>query len=101
MADTPNRAAGPCGNAHAASARWDALLAGYEAVEAGDTTDETIEAAGNLAAELMAMPSPHAAALRWKLDFLLADQGNGGTAPWSCDFAAQAVADYRRMLGEA
>ena len=54
--------------------------------------------AGDLVAQLLAMPAPDKVALQWKLDWFLADQG-GTTASYATGYVAQAVADYRRILG--
>lgn len=47
---------------------------------------------------LMELPAPHAGALRWKLDKLLAEAGDY-TPSWSADFVRQTLDDYRRLLG--
>lgn len=47
---------------------------------------------------LMAARAPDAAALRWKLDLVLEDDG-GSLQCWSSSFIAQTIADYRRLLG--
>lgn len=103
MAVATHRAARPSDNAPAAVRRWNALQARLEAVEAipaAEVTDTTIARAGRLAEQLMAMPAPNAAAVRWKLDYLLASDGKETTPAWASSFTAQAVADYRRVLGE-
>ncbi len=102
MATTPITA----DSAHDNSARaaWDALLAQYLAVEAipiDEATDETIDLAGELSIQIMAMPAPDNAALIWKLDYILEpNDKNDSTPSWSKDFIEQAVADYRRILTE-
>jgi len=81
-------------------ARWDALTQQLAAVEAMDATDESIDEAGRLIGEIMAMPAPNAAAVRWKLDYVL-DASGGSTGCYSAEYLKQLVADYRRALGEA
>lgn len=50
---------------------------------------------------LMAMPAPDLPALLWKLEYLLADEGDG-VSPWTAQAVEQTVADMRRLLsGEA
>jgi len=80
---------------------WEALVVRLREVEdpAVEATDETIELAGDLATALMAMPAPNAAALCWKLDYLLAVGLGDSTGSYSADFVRQTVDDYRRMLG--
>ena len=43
----------------------------------------------------MNLPAPHLAALRFKLDYLLAEDGSNGTPSWSMDFACQTIIDIR------
>ena len=81
-------------------ARWDALTQRLAAVEAMDATDESIDEAGALIGEIMAMPAPDAAAVRWKLDYIL-DASSGSNDSYSADYLEQLVADYRCALGEA
>lgn len=78
---------------------WERLISRFEAVEAGETTDAMIDLAGDLIGQIMAMPAPHAAAVRWKLDYVLAEKG--GPSAYTPDFVEQLVADYRRFLGES
>lgn len=47
---------------------------------------------------LMDARAPHAAALRWKLDVVLEDDGDSIQC-WSRKFVAATIADYRRLLG--
>lgn len=53
--------------------------------------------------ELIAMPAASADGLRWKLDYIFADNGDGDgfMSSWSVKFIAQTVNDYRRLLGGA
>ena len=85
-------------------AEWRCLVRRFESVEAiplDETTDELIDEAGELIGRIMAMPSPNAAAARWKLDYLLSTD-RGSTGSYSADYVEQTKLDYRRFLtGEA
>ncbi|MET3287050.1 UNVERIFIED_ORG: hypothetical protein ABIC34_003871 [Sphingomonas sp. 1057] len=48
---------------------------------------------------LMTTPAPDNAALLWKLEYLFSGDGQGSVDPWSLDFCAQTIADFRRLLG--
>ena len=79
---------------------WAALIADFEAVEAlsgPDITDESIDLAGALIGNIMAMPAPHAQAARWKLDWIL-HCDHGSTGSYDEHYIAQMVTDYRRFL---
>lgn len=69
-----------------------------------DDADEKAEQLGEAVAEaqrvLMATPAPDLAALRWKLDYALADDSTESTPAWSMDFIAQMLADIARLLPE-
>jgi hypothetical protein len=81
---------------------WDALIERFETIEADpDVTEENINEAGDLVCRIMAMPAPDADAVRWKLDWLLAD-GKEYTDSYANSYVAQTIADYRHFLsGEA
>lgn len=82
-------------------AEWNALVAAFETVEAmpnDSITDASIDKAGELIGQIMAMPAPNAVAARWKLDWVLATD-NGSTAAYEASYVAQTIADYRRYLG--
>lgn len=49
-------------------------------------------------ATLMNTPAPDAKALRWKLDYLLVDDGSGYNSAFSNQFRAQTMADMGRLL---
>ena len=86
-------------------ARWKATLAEFEALnwvqepDETDGTDDDIERAGMLSRRLMEMPAPDRSALRWKLDYILAEEN--GCASYTAGYLAQTLADYRRFLGDA
>jgi hypothetical protein len=85
MADTELRADAALSNPapKADARRWDELVSRFEAVEAvpSDSLPDNVDpdALGNLAAdlvgEIMTTPAPNANALRWKLDYILAEPG--------------------------
>jgi hypothetical protein len=80
---------------------WWALVDRLSAVEASQpVTQESIDDAGELIGQIMATPAPDAAAVRWKLDYIL-DASGGSSASYAADYLQQLVADYRRALGEA
>lgn len=90
----------------AAKAEAEQFHAPY-AVGAKDHTDDTAASADwldkvacDLQTELMAMPAPHFAALRFKLDHLLEDD-NGTLNPWTDSYVEQTRRDIARLLGEA
>lgn len=68
---------------------------------ADDRIDELCTADADAECELMNMPAPHRAALRWKLDRIFEPDGETlETMPaWSGDFIRQTIADYQRLLG--
>ena len=81
-----------------------------EAAEASGFTalNENIDDEGERVSEaidaLIQLPAPDAAALLWKLNYIIAseidDEGEGGSTPcWSGAFVAQTIADMRRILG--
>jgi hypothetical protein len=80
---------------------WNDLIRRFEENEAieDDGTDDAIDRAGVLIQELMDMPAPNAAAVRWKLDYIFSD-GEESTASFRKDFLHQMFADYRRFLGD-
>lgn len=81
--------------------RWAILVARLEAIDrvpGPDDDDSLIDEAGDLITKIMAMPAPDAAALQWKLDYLLNDGGES-TGSYIAEFVAQTVADYHRFLG--
>lgn len=82
--------------------RWRALLRRLEDLEANrshETNDADLSLASAIRAQLLATPAPNRAALRWKLDRLLAIDA-GRTSSWSAVYVSQTVADYQRILGE-
>ena len=87
-----------------ARAKWNGLVARFSFLEAmpdEDITDDSIDLAGELIRRILEMPAPDAAAVRWKLDFLLGTKWNGdkSSGPYPPDYVAQTVSDYRRFLG--
>ena len=52
-------------------------------------------------ANLRNTPAPDLAALRWKLDYLLADDDSGNMTAWSMEQIAQTKADIARLTGDA
>lgn len=66
-----------------------------------DEQERLCDAYCNAQTELMGMPAPDRAALRWKLDLLLEPDADGSTGSWSRDYIRQTVADYQRLLGDA
>lgn len=65
-----------------------------------DVWAESEEFAGAVAdaeSDLMGMPAPQRQALLWKLEKLLEITGDS-TPSWSADYAAQTLADMRRLL---
>lgn len=102
MAETTPSVAGSNDNAIPAHGEWDTMLAHLnwiEAMPAEEVTEDEIDLAGALVGALMAMPAPHNAALVWKLDYLLASEGDHCTGCYSPNFISQTVVDYRRMVG--
>lgn len=107
-----------------ARAEWDAAMAAYLRAKANhdwfaetvhdpewrrngrvcDMTNDGMELATDKLCDaenrLMGMPAPDNAALRWKLDIALEDS-NGSLNPWTTEYMAQTVRDYRRLLGNA
>ena len=100
-------------------ATWDAAMARWHAAEADAAAfhapfapdykmpEEAVaeanrldEVASGLQFDLMNMPAPHFAALRYKLEHLLKDD-DGSTNIWASDFVAQTRRDIARLLGEA
>jgi hypothetical protein len=80
---------------------WWALVDRLAAVEASQpVSQESIDEAGDLIGQIMTTPAPDAAAVRWKLDYIL-DTSGGSSASYAADYLQQLVADYRRALGEA
>lgn len=63
-----------------------------------ELSDRLLDAFINAKAELMEMPAPDLAALRWKLDIALEIEENGELAPWKAHYVAQTLVDYRRLL---
>lgn len=61
--------------------------------------DDLCDQSGERETELMNMPAPDLAALRWKLDLLR--EPNGDMAPWTARFVRQAFADIARLLPPA
>jgi nitrogenase subunit NifH len=96
--DKTNKTPGAICADSADSLAWHALLDRYRAVEARACDDADCDLAGDLVVQLLAMPAPDSAALQWKLDWFLVDQG-GTTASYATGYVAQTVADYRRILG--
>ena len=80
---------------------WDAAEILWRADHPDFAPDEMADVSADLAAALMETPAPHAAALRWKLDYVLAPSHGDTTECYTKDYVAQTVADYRRLLGDA
>ncbi|MBX9620306.1 MAG: hypothetical protein A4S12_07585 [Proteobacteria bacterium SG_bin5] len=86
-----------------AGADWDEMLARYQAIEAipiNESTDESIDEAGDLNSKLMKTPAPTPAALLWKLRELLGGSG-GAASSWPSEFMAPVLADCERYLSGA
>lgn len=86
-------------------AEWDAAVARYRAaelaVEAADHSDESLDHLLDCKHKLMNTPAPDGKAAMWKLDYLLADAGDGYPHGYHVDTFAQPLADLRRLLGVA
>lgn len=80
-------------------ARMEAAKAAYYADPARD--DDLCDAWSKLEGDLMAMPAPNRAALRWKLDHLMDDNDGEWMASHSVGYVRQTMADYRRLLADA
>ncbi len=65
---------------------------------AADRYDAAITHAYLAEKRLIDMPAPHAAALLWKIERLINDEGDGCTASWSIDYVEPMLADARRLL---
>jgi hypothetical protein len=92
MTDATDRANALNDNQIPTSDEWHGLLAQLDAIELlkpEETTDEDFERCGELAGQLLALPSPDGRALIWKLRYLL--EGKSEAAP--------ALEDARRILG--
>jgi len=70
---------------------------GYGVAEA--EWDASVEAVSDARWKLINTPAPNKAALKWKLDYLLEDDGSGGTQPWTGLALSQTRADIERLLG--
>ena len=80
------------------------MLEQFRAVERApiiEATDESINLAGKLCGELMALPAPDNAAMVWKLDYLLEPHRSWSSPSWRKDFIMQAIVDYHCILGDA
>lgn len=66
-----------------------------------DRHDELWSLVGDAKEEVMKTPAPDQAALRYKLDYLLEDDGTESVSAWSMDYAAQTLADIARFLPPA
>ena len=79
---------------------WQAAMARYVQIEAALSNDPDNDELGSALceaqAELMNMPSPNNAALRWKLDRLV-----GSHEMWTDAYLRQPRTDYARLLGDA
>ena len=62
-----------------------------------DAADKLCDAMAAAEGDLMATPAPDLAALRFKLEKLLAID-EGGTDAWSADYVRQTIEDMRRLL---
>ena len=51
--------------------------------------------------DLLDLPAPHEAALRWKIEFVMKDEGDGFLSPWSKGAVKQTLADAARLLPTA
>ena len=69
----------------------------------GSQCDAVANEECNLRRELMNMPAPHMAAVKWKADYLLAPEGRDDdyTASWSLDYVRQFLFDVAHFAGEA
>lgn len=76
-------------------------LAVIEAIPGDELTDADIEQVGEIACTILATPAPSPEALLWKLQYLLAADHAGATAPWDGDMVAQTMLDSERILGGA
>ena len=68
--------------------------------EADDESERLGDRLADAASTLMSAPAPDLAALRWKLDYMHAEDGSESTPAWSMHFVAQALADIARLLPE-
>ncbi|MEO6093433.1 MAG: hypothetical protein ABIT04_01670 [Novosphingobium sp.] len=80
---------------------WNELVRRFEENERIQSADDDegealIDLAGALIGQIMAMPAPDEDAVRWKLDQIVG--GPTGSEPYTADYVAQLVADYRRFL---
>lgn len=66
-----------------------------------DEVERLLEVRCRFEDALMRTPAPDGEALRWKLDYLLRDDGDGSVFCWNIEFIAQTADDYRRILGAA
>lgn len=65
-----------------------------------DEMDRLTEEADDLRWAVMKVPAPDRAALRWKLEHVLRDDGSGGITAYARSHLDQTLADIGHLLGE-
>ena len=111
------------------SAQWDAAVARYEVAKAAETRfernvwvpadeasahnhtlvspavaeemDRLTNEADDRLWDVLHTAAPDRSALRWKLEYLLKDDGNNSATGWGRQHLAQTFADIARLLGDA
>lgn len=80
----------------------DGQIAAIRAKHGMDQADDASDKLGDdMAAAYFAAvdtPAPHLAALRWKLEYLLADDSTDSVPAWSMDYVRQTLADIAALL---
>jgi hypothetical protein len=66
-----------------------------------DRHDELWSLVGDAKEDVLRTPAPDQAALRYKLDYLLEDDGSDSISGWSRDYVAQTLVDIGRLLPPA
>jgi hypothetical protein len=69
--------------------------------EVTDEMDRLTNEADDLRWAVMKVPAPDRAALRWKLEHILRDDGSGGITAYAHSHLDQTLADIGRLLGDA
>ena len=86
----------------AAKSEYETSWAAFKAVPAGQERDgqrmdDVALAFTNSEDDLLAIPAPNLTALRWKLEYVLRDDGDGEIAPYSVPYVAPILADIARL----
>jgi len=92
-----------------AKLRYDLERAAFAVISPGDPTrdiladlcDSSVDELDDADRQLMRMPAPHGAALKWKLQEIIEVGADGFTGSYSADYVAQTLADIARLLGDA